>query len=233
MAKLTEKTLATAITVNTLIHIVNTGDTTQSAYGSSYKAELSQLIPIFSGTSGGSGTSGTSGVNGSNGTSGINGSSGTSGISGTSGVNGVNGTSGIDGTSGINGSNGTSGSSGTSGSGGGSSINSYNDVGNTGTTLVWNVSGVSTNFKATLTGNTTLNLTNVRNGEYGTLVVTQDAVGSRSITFGTVNGSGSTHKVVNGGGGTAALTSNANAIDIVTFTYDGSIMYWNVGNYYT
>lgn len=118
-------------------------------------------------------------------------------------------------------------------SGGGSSINSYNNAGNTGTTLVWDVSGVSTNFKATLTGNTTLNLTNVRNGEYGTLIVMQDAVGSRSITFGTVNGSGSTHKVVNGGGGTPALTSNANAIDIVTFTYDGSIMYWNVGNYYT
>jgi len=47
MAKLTEKSLATAVTLNSLIHIVNTGDTTQSAYGSSYKAELSQLVPLF------------------------------------------------------------------------------------------------------------------------------------------------------------------------------------------
>jgi hypothetical protein len=56
---LTDRSLAqsTAITPTTIIHIVTTADTTQSVYGSSYKAELQQLIPIFSGStfSGGSG----------------------------------------------------------------------------------------------------------------------------------------------------------------------------------
>jgi hypothetical protein len=51
MARLTEKTLAqsTAITPTTLIHIVYTGDPSQNAAGSSYKAELQQLVSIFSG----------------------------------------------------------------------------------------------------------------------------------------------------------------------------------------
>jgi hypothetical protein len=117
-------------------------------------------------------------------------------------------------------------------SGGGISINPYyTEPSNT--TITWDVSGNSTNYQTTLTANTTLNLTNVRNGDYGTLIATQDAVGSKTITFGTVNGGSITHRVVNGGGGSPTLTSNANAIDILTFTYNGSSMYWTVGNDYT
>lgn len=99
--------------------------------------------------------------------------------------------------------------------------------------ITWDVSGNSTNYQTVLTANTTLNLSNVRNGDYGTIIVQQDGVGSRTITFGTVNGAGSTHRVVNGGAGIPVLTSNPNAIDILTFTYNGSVMYWTVGNDYT
>lgn len=51
MAKLTDKTLAqsTAITLTTLIHIVTTGDTSQSQSGSSYKAQLNQVAPVIGG----------------------------------------------------------------------------------------------------------------------------------------------------------------------------------------
>ena len=49
MSKLTSRTLATGATLNDLIHIVITGDTSQSAQGSSYKASLSQLVPLFGG----------------------------------------------------------------------------------------------------------------------------------------------------------------------------------------
>lgn len=119
----------------------------------------------------------------------------------------------------------------TSGSGGISINPYYTEPSNT--TITWDVSGNSTNYQTTLTANTTLNLTNVRNGDYGTLIATQDAVGSKTITFGTVNGGSITHRVVNGGGGSPTLTSNANAIDILTFTYNGSSMYWTVGNDYT
>jgi hypothetical protein len=51
MARLTDKTLAqsTAITSTTLIHIVSTGDTSQNAAGSSYKAELNQIASTIGG----------------------------------------------------------------------------------------------------------------------------------------------------------------------------------------
>jgi hypothetical protein len=111
-------------------------------------------------------------------------------------------------------------------------INSYFSAGS-GTTVNWNVSGQSTNYDITLTATTTLNLSNVRNGEYGTIIVRQDGVGGRTITLGTINGSGGTHRVANGGGGSIILTSNASAIDVLTFTYNGSTMFWTVGNDYT
>lgn len=113
-------------------------------------------------------------------------------------------------------------------------VESYVNIGSAGTSFTWNVSGDSTNYEVTLTGaTTTLYLTGVRNGEYGTIIVNQDAVGGRTITLGTVNGADATHKVVNGGGGFITLTSTATAIDILTFTYNGSVMYWTVGNDYT
>ena len=95
------------------------------------------------------------------------------------------------------------------------------------TTITWDVSGTSTNYTTTLTASTTINLTNVRNGEYGTIILKQDAVGSQTITLGTLNGSATTHKVVNGG--SLTLTSTANAIDMLSFVYDGSVVYWNKG----
>ena len=47
MATLTTRTLATGASLNNLIHIVITGDTSQSPSGSSYKSTLSQLQPLF------------------------------------------------------------------------------------------------------------------------------------------------------------------------------------------
>jgi len=50
MAKLTTRSLASGVTLNDLIHIVITGDTSQDSAGSSYKAKLSQLVPLFGGS---------------------------------------------------------------------------------------------------------------------------------------------------------------------------------------
>jgi hypothetical protein len=65
-------------------------------------------------------------------------------------------------------------------------------------------------------------------GAYGTLVVTQDATGSRTITLpSTANkvlGSTSTT--------TIALSTAANAKDILNFYYDGTNCYWNIGQGY-
>ena len=57
--RLTDRTLAPYVDKDTLIHIVNTGDTIQYSGGSSYKTTLENLIPIFSGNSGSFVTGGT------------------------------------------------------------------------------------------------------------------------------------------------------------------------------
>ena len=111
--------------------------------------------------------------------------------------------------------------------GGGATIDPYQDEGNV-TSITWDVSGTSTNYEATLTGVTTLTMSNVRNGDYGTLIVTQDGTGSRTLSF-----VGANHKVVNGGGGAPTLTTTATATDILSFTYNGTNFYWTVGNDYT
>jgi hypothetical protein len=288
MGKLTSRTLAnsSAITPTTLIHVVWTGDTTDSPEGSSFKAELQQLSSIFSGSStpftGGTVTGSTIFTNGltattisaatyqnlptdirvtgatySNNTfTYTNNTGGTFNttfnvvtgltvngdltITGTTTIGSISATtyqnlpvSGLTAGSNIslvnNNGNYTISVTGVTG---GASIDPYNN-GGSGTTISWNVSGVSTNYFATLTATTTLNLTNVRNGDYGTIILTQDSVGGRTLTLGTVNGGATTHKVANGGGGSVVLTSNANAIDILTFTYNGSTMFWTVGNDYT
>ena len=48
MATLTSRTLATGVTLTDLIHIVITGDTSQSPEGSSYKAQIGQVLELFS-----------------------------------------------------------------------------------------------------------------------------------------------------------------------------------------
>jgi len=50
MAFLTDRTLATGITVNDLIHIVITGDTSQNPAGSSYKATMGQVLDLINPT---------------------------------------------------------------------------------------------------------------------------------------------------------------------------------------
>ena len=112
-------------------------------------------------------------------------------------------------------------------SGGGATIDPYNNVGGT-NEVYWDVSGTSTNYEITLTGNTILVMSNVRNGDYGTMIAHQDVTGSRTLTF-----SVGTNYVVNGGGGAPTLTATGGATDILSFTYNGTAFYWTVGNDYT
>jgi hypothetical protein len=49
MAKLTTRTLASGVTVNDLLHIVITGDTSQDPAGSSYKASIQQVFDAITG----------------------------------------------------------------------------------------------------------------------------------------------------------------------------------------
>lgn len=81
MALLTDQIFASGVSLNDLIHIVITGDTSQNPAGSSFKASIAQVAAAITGATGTSGSSGTSGVSGSSGTSGSAGTSGTSPVS--------------------------------------------------------------------------------------------------------------------------------------------------------
>ena len=105
--------------------------------------------------------------------------------------------------------------------------NSTHNFGTSGGTVNWDINN-SSNAKITLSSNLTLNISNVSSGDFGTLKITQDGVGSHTITLGT-----GTHQVVNSGNGSITLTANANAVDVITFFYDGTEFLWSVGNDYT
>jgi len=71
------------------------------------------------------------------------------------------------------------------------------------------------NAKVTLTANRALAIpTNVRDGDYGTLKVYQDAVGGHTLTL------PANFKVVNNGLGAITLTPTALAYDIISWSYD-------------
>jgi hypothetical protein len=95
-------------------------------------------------------------------------------------------------------------------------------------TIVWNPTN-GLNASVTLGGNRTLSFSSTPAvGTYGTLVVTQDATGNRTITL-----PSTTNKVLGSASTTTiTLSSAANAKDILNFYYDGTNCYWNIGQGY-
>ena len=97
-----------------------------------------------------------------------------------------------------------------------------------GATINWNPA-LGLNASVTLTGNRTLIFSSTPvAGSYGTLVVTQDGTGGRTLTL------PSTTNMVLGSSSstTIALSTAANAKDILNFYYDGTNCYWNIGQGY-
>jgi hypothetical protein len=97
-----------------------------------------------------------------------------------------------------------------------------------GSTITWNPTQ-GLNASVTLDQNSTLSFSATPpSGSYGTLVVTQDGTGGRTITLpATANkvlGSTSTTSI--------ALSTSAGAKDILNFYYDGTNCYWNIGQGY-
>jgi hypothetical protein len=95
-------------------------------------------------------------------------------------------------------------------------------------TISWNPAN-GLNASVTLGGNRTLSFSSTPAvGSYGTLIVSQDATGGRTITLPSTSNKvlGSTSTT------TIALSSAANAKDILNFYYDGTNCYWNVGQGY-
>ncbi len=97
-----------------------------------------------------------------------------------------------------------------------------------GPTITFDVSA-GYNAKVTLGGSRTLSISNASAGEYYTLQLIQDSSGSRGLVFDTP----ANYKVISGGAGAVILTTTANAIDVLTFFYDGSKFYTNIGKNYS
>ena len=102
-----------------------------------------------------------------------------------------------------------------------------------GSSITWDVSGTSKNYQVMLDQNMNIDFINVRNGDKGDLIITQDGSGGYGIVLGTVNGQSVTHKVAGNGNGNIMLTSPPGSIDIVSFKFNGSVMFWDVDLNYT
>jgi hypothetical protein len=81
--------------------------------------------------------------------------------------------------------------------------------------------------KVTLGVNTQFGISNLSTGQTVTLIIVQDGTGSRTATF-----TSDTSTAVKFAGGTPALTTTANAIDIVTIFNDGTNLYGNIAKAY-
>ena len=92
----------------------------------------------------------------------------------------------------------------------------------TGTVLAINFSnGATTTFTAT--ANFSISITNPVQNLCGTILVKQDATGSRLLNTGLP----ATSIVANGGAGSIVLSTTANALDVLTFLYLNGVFIWN------
>jgi hypothetical protein len=96
-------------------------------------------------------------------------------------------------------------------------------------TVTWTMltGQVTQNAIVTLAGNRTLAFAGIAAGMNGTLIVKQDATGSRTLAL----PAGS--KVIGGGAGLISLSITANAIDLLTWIYDGANYFWTLGKNYS
>lgn len=96
-----------------------------------------------------------------------------------------------------------------------------------GATVTWDYSS-GFDKQLTIGGNRNITITNMSDGDYATLFITQDATGGRDITFtaGTflLDGIGT--------GSTVDLTNTPNALDILTIVKRGSILYVTSGYFH-
>jgi hypothetical protein len=97
-----------------------------------------------------------------------------------------------------------------------------------GATVTWDYATQGTEAKVTLAGNRTLSITNLPAGEvvYLTLEVIQDATGSRTLTL------PASTKVIGGGAGAVTLTTTGGATDLLTFRWNGTTLFANLGTNY-
>ncbi len=102
----------------------------------------------------------------------------------------------------------------------------YSQVLTDGASVVWDMKK-GYNATVTLGGNRTLVVAGLTNGDYGTITIVQDNAGNRTLTL------PSNSKVSGGGAGSITLSTAGGSIDMCTFYYDGTTLYWNLATNFT
>jgi hypothetical protein len=97
----------------------------------------------------------------------------------------------------------------------------------TANTINWDLSKGAVAKWTLANGANTLNLSNVKAGMYGTIILTTGTNSTLAFGAGTA-----TNKVIYGVNGVPIITNTSGAVDILTFLYDGSTFWWTVGNNY-
>ena len=93
----------------------------------------------------------------------------------------------------------------------------------TNSSIVWDMN-VSCSAQVTLSGSGALTINNAVSGDNGTLIVIQGGSGSYTLTYPVGS------KFSNG---SVTLSTLAGSIDILSFFYDGTYYYWNLGKNYS
>ena len=91
----------------------------------------------------------------------------------------------------------------------------------------WDFNIHRTQAQVTLFGNTTLNISNMKAGQYYLLEVIQDGAGGHTITL------PPGCKVVNNGGGILGLSAAPFSVDVVSLYYNGTTFYIMVNKSFT
>lgn len=91
-------------------------------------------------------------------------------------------------------------------------------------TINWDIEK-NYNAKVTLTGTRTLNLVNLKEGDYGTLEIIQGGSGSLVLPENSI--------VSNSGNGVVTLNGTLNSVHTLSFYYNGTKILWNLAESYT
>jgi hypothetical protein len=95
-----------------------------------------------------------------------------------------------------------------------------------GATVTWYINK-SYNAQVTLAGSRTLVIAGLTQGDYGTLKIIQGGAGSYALTLPNPS------KVSGAGAGALTLSTAVGSIDIATFYYDGTTLFWNLSTDFT
>ena len=101
----------------------------------------------------------------------------------------------------------------------------FHDFGSTSGELIWNMDTLSKNAKVTLSGDVLLQMSNISNGESGSLIVKQDSVGGHNLSFAFLD---TGHFRIRGGFDFSKFSGDSTE-HVLKYVYDGTDVFFDIG----